>query len=132
MATTNPATGPSTGPASGMTQAPGPGGRKSRLPMRLFLLALALAGMVLGWFWQPLNSFALTGASYAARVGCSCRFVGGRDLSDCRKDFESGMELITLSQDVEARSVTARFPLLATQTATYHEGEGCKLQPWTD
>ena len=92
----------------------------------------ALAGIGLGWFWQPLNSFAVTGASYAARVGCSCRFVGGRDLSDCRKDFEPGMELISLSQDVEARSVTARFPLLATQTATYREGAGCVLQPWTE
>lgn len=98
-------------------------------------LALALAGLgaaTLAWFWQPLNSFAITGASYAARVGCSCRFVGGRSLTDCRKDFEAGMELVTLSEDVEAKSVTARFPLLAAQTATYREGEGCRLQPWQE
>lgn len=126
MATTNPASGS----ASGTTQSSRPDGRKSRWPLRLFLLALALTGIGLGWFWQPLNSFAVTGASYAARVGCSCRFVGGRDLSDCRKDFESGMELVTLSEDTEARSVTARFSLIATQTATYREGAGCVLQPW--
>lgn len=124
MATTNPVPG-------NLSDATPPG-RKTRLPLRLFLLAAALAGIGLGWFWQPLNSFAVTGASYAARVGCSCRFVGGRDLSDCRKDFEPGMELISLSQDVEARSVTARFPLLSTQTATYREGAGCVLQPWTE
>ncbi len=100
--------------------------------MRAALLLAALAVAALAWFWQPLNSFAVTGASYAARVGCSCRFVGGRDLSDCRKDFESGMELITLSADYGEKSVTARFPLLATQTATYREGEGCRLQAWTE
>ena len=128
MATPNPASGSASGPAP----AASPAARKSRLPLRLFLLAAALVTLFVAWFWQPLNSFAQTGASYAARVGCSCRFVGGRDLSDCRKDFESGMELITLSQDAEVKSVTARFPLLATQTAKYSEGEGCKLQPWTE
>jgi hypothetical protein len=31
---------------------------------------------------------------------------------------------------VQARSVTARFPLLASQTATYREGWGCVLEKW--
>ncbi|MDP3906205.1 hypothetical protein [Novosphingobium sp.] len=124
MATSNPATG--------SVAAPSPSGPKSRLLLRLLLLLTVLAAAALAWFWQPLNSFAVTGASYAARVGCSCRFVGGRDLADCRKDFESGMELITLSADYPGKSVTARFPLLATQTATYREGEGCRLQPWAE
>lgn len=124
MATSNPATGPHSSP-----QPPRP---RSRLAGRLALLLGVLAVGLLAWFWRPLNSFAVTGASYAARVGCSCRFVGGRDLSDCRKDFESGMELITLSADYAGKSVTARFPLLATQTATYREGEGCRLQPWIE
>jgi len=42
------------------------------------------------------------------------------------------MGLVTLSEDAEARSVTARFPLLSTQTATYRDGPGCQLQPWND
>lgn len=100
--------------------------------MQLALVLGGLGAATLAWFWQPLNGFAITGASYAARVGCSCRFVGGRSLTDCRKDFEAGMELVTLSEDVEAKSVTARFPLLAAQTATYREGEGCRLQPWQE
>ena len=123
MATSNPATGP--------VPAPQPS-RRPRLAARLVLVLAIGAVAALAWVWRPLNSFAVTGASYAARVGCSCRFVGGRDLTDCRKDFESGMELITLSADYAGKSVTARFPLLATQTATYREGEGCRLQPWTD
>lgn len=96
----------------------------------LWLVLIALVG-ALAWFWQPLGGYARVGTAYGARVACSCRFEGGRSLSDCRKDFEPGMELITLSEDSQAKSVTARFPLLASDTATYREGEGCRLQPWT-
>lgn len=92
-------------------------------------LALGLVALV-AWFWQPIRMNALTATSYGAHVGCSCRFIGGRALGDCRKDFEPGMGLVTLSEDEEARSVTARIPLLASQTATYREGLGCQLEPW--
>ena len=40
------------------------------------------------------------------------------------------MELISLSEDAEAKSVTASFPLLESQTATYREGYGCVLESW--
>jgi len=97
------------------------------VPVAFVLLA---AGGVL--VWPQLHGYAVTGASYGARVACSCRFVGGRTLGDCRKDFEPGMDLITLSEDSATRSVTARFPLLARQTATYREGWGCVLAPWSE
>ncbi len=96
---------------------------------RILLLGLALIAGLLGFFWKPLNGYAETGAAYGARVACSCRFVGGRSLDDCKKDFEPGMELITLSEDALSKSVTARFPLLAKETATYREGPGCQLGP---
>jgi hypothetical protein len=99
-------------------------------PRRWPWAALVAVGLALAWFWAPLNGFAMTGAAYGARVACSCHYVGGRDLADCRKDFEPGMELVMLSADAETRSVTARFPLLARQTATFREGEGCRLEPW--
>lgn len=102
--------------------------RRGRRTLWLVLLVLAAA---LAWFWQPLKGYAQIGTAYGARVACSCRFEGGRSLSDCRKDFEPGMELVTLSEDSAAKSVTARFPLLASDTASYREGEGCRLQPWT-
>lgn len=94
-----------------------------------WVLLLVLAAL-LAWFWAPLNGFAITGASYGARVACSCHYLGGRSLQDCRKDFEPGMELVLLSADEDAKSVTARFPLLASQTATFYEGQGCRLEPW--
>lgn len=97
---------------------------------RVLLLGLVLVAGLIALFWKPLKGYAETGAAYGARVGCSCRFVGGRSLEDCKKDFEPGMELITLSEDAESKSVTARFPLLARETATYRDGPGCQLQPW--
>nr|WP_231735440.1 hypothetical protein [Novosphingobium sp. CCH12-A3] len=97
---------------------------------RALLIALALLLAVLATFWTAIRGYATTGASYGARVACSCRFVGGRELSDCRKDFEPGMELVSLSEDAEAKSVTARFALLFSQTATYRKGPGCVLEPW--
>lgn len=98
---------------------------------RVLLLGLGLVGVLLALFWTPLNGYARTGAAYGARVACSCHYVGGRSLGDCARDFEPGMELVMLSADAEARSVTARFPLLASETATYREGPGCQLEPWS-
>lgn len=99
------------------------------MPRIALIIVLALV-LALAWFWKPLNGYARIGAAYGARVACSCRFEGGRSLGDCRKDFEPGMAAIMLSEDAKAHSVTARFPLLARETAVYREGEGCRLEPW--
>jgi hypothetical protein len=98
--------------------------------LRVLIALLAVLAAVLAWYWSAISGYAVTGASYGARVACSCRYVGGRRLGDCRKDFEPGMGVVSLSEDAAAKSVTARFPLLATQTATYREGWGCVLEPW--
>ena len=95
-------------------------------------LAAIAAVILLAWFWKPLNGYAVAGASYGAKVTCACRQIGGRSLEDCRKDFLPGMALITLSEDAKVKSVTARFPLLSSQTAQYREGEGCVLEKWRD
>lgn len=125
----NPTPSTASASASGNPYTPLP---RRRWPLGwLALCILALAA--LGWFfWVPLHGKAMAGASYGARVACSCRFEGGRPLGDCRKDFEDGMGLVTLSEDATAKSVTASFPLVASQTATYREGWGCVLEPWKD
>lgn len=92
-------------------------------------VVVALAG-TLAWHWPRLSKDAIAGASFGARVGCACRYVEGRPLDQCRSDFEPGMDLVMLSEDSLAKSVTARFPLLATQTATFRPGEGCVLEKW--
>lgn len=103
---------------------------KSRRPLVILaVIGLALAGAA--WYFRaPIAGYTAAGTSYSAHVACSCRYIGGRDLEDCRKDKLAGMELVTLSEDTEAKSVTARFPLLSSDTATYREGYGCVLEPW--
>ena len=109
--------------------APRPGRARQRWLIAL-IVVIALIAAVFAWFWGTINGYAQVGASYGARVACSCRYVGGRTLGDCAKDFEPGMGMISLSEDAKAHSVTARFPLFARQTATYREGWGCQLEPW--
>ena len=91
---------------------------------------LALAALV--WFWRPLHDRAEAGAAFGARIGCSCRFIGGRDLADCKKDFAPGMGAVMLSEDADEKRVTATVPLLASETATFREGQGCVPETWED
>ena len=104
--------------------------------LRLWLwLAIIIAGLgAIAWaVWgDGLRRTGATGTAYAARVACSCRQVAGRSLEDCEKDKLDGMEMISLSEDEEARSVTASVPLMASATARYKEGYGCVLDPWED
>jgi hypothetical protein len=93
------------------------------------LVAALLALAALAWFWGPLSRQAEAGAAYGARVGCSCRYVGGRSLEDCRKDFLPGMGLVSLSEDEAEKSVTGRVFPVASETAIYREGAGCVFKP---
>ncbi len=107
-----------------------PSPRRSRRRVAAWLVLAALA--LLAWFWKPLSLHAVTAASQGARIACSCRYVAGRTLASCRKDLAPGMRMVMLGEDEEAKSVTARFLPLASQTATYRPGSGCMLEPWKD
>lgn len=101
--------------------------RAWRWAIALALLAAALAAVWFSSFGQGLRGDATAGVAYGARVACSCRFVAGRSLEDCAKDKLAGMEMIRLSADEDAKSVTASVPLVATETARLREGYGCVL-----
>jgi hypothetical protein len=106
-------------------------GRSRRRIWPRALLALAVLAGAVGWLYrEPLVGLSTTGAAFGARTACSCRYVAGRAIGDCEKDFEPGMEVVFLSDDPESKSVTARVPLLSSATARYHEGYGCLLEPW--
>ncbi|HEY6816473.1 MAG TPA: hypothetical protein VI168_13110 [Croceibacterium sp.] len=105
-------------------------GRRRRIWPKALLVALVL-GLAVGWFYrEPIAGYTATGAAFGARTACSCRYVAGRPIGDCEKDFEPGMALVFLSDDPETKSVTARVPLLSSATAHYREGYGCLLEPW--
>ena len=101
-------------------------------PVWLTVLGLAVLalGVAANQYREPIAGYADVGTSYAARVACSCRFVAGRSMEDCEKDKLGGMELVSLSDDEDAKSVTASFPLVTANTATYREGYGCVLEQW--
>jgi hypothetical protein len=108
----------------------GRGGPRRRLWSRALLAVVVLAGAAAWAYREPIDGYARTGAAFGARTACSCRYVAGRSLDDCKKDFEPGMEVVFLSDDEAARSVTAYVPLIASETARYSEGPGCLLDPW--
>ena len=105
--------------------------RRSRRRLWPIAILVVLAALLVA-FWPAIAGYARVGSAYGAHVACSCRYAGGRSLEDCKKDFEPGMELVSLSEDRARKSVTASFPLLASATATYREGWGCVLEPWKE
>ena len=97
------------------------------------LVVLVLGAAAVAWYYrEPIAGLSQTGASFGARTACSCRYVAGRDLASCKKDFEPGMEIVFLSDNEEEKAVTARVPLIASQTARFREGYGCVLEPWEE
>lgn len=109
---------------------------RRRLSKRTLLAlgAAALAAVIAFAYREPISGYSAVGAAYGARIGCTCHFVDGRPMSECRDamDMEDGPGLLFLSEDDESRSVTARVPLLAHETAHYRKGWGCVLEPWKD
>lgn len=98
---------------------------------RRVALALIVVGGALGWTYrEPIEGYTAAGAAVGARTACSCRYIAGRSLEDCEKDFEPGMALVFLSDDPENQAVTARVPIIASDTARFHAGYGCLLDPW--
>jgi hypothetical protein len=69
------------------------------------------------------------GVGYGARVACACRYIGNRPIGDCYKDFEPGMEPISLRDDPATKTVTAYVPLLTSRSATFDPVLGCQPEP---
>lgn len=106
-----------------MGMMPSTGGR-----WKWVLLALAvIVAAAIAYLWPSLRAYSQTGAAYSARVVCSCRYIGGRELGDCEKDLEPGMEIVSLSEASDAKRIDATVPLMAAESAEYREGYGCVL-----
>ncbi len=104
-----------------------PAGRIARWKLVLAGVAILVAAVVV-WQFPTWQAQAETGAAYGARVGCSCRYVQGRDIASCATDFEPGMEIVSLTDLPEERGVRASVPLLASRTARFAGPSGCLLE----
>ncbi len=101
----------------------------SRGRLALYAAALFIAVLIalFAFNYSFIKGQLGVGTAYGARVACSCHYIGGRDIGDCEKDFEPGMEVIGLSLNEEKRRVTASVPLLSSATAEFREGWGCVM-----
>lgn len=88
---------------------------------------LLLAGLI--WYFPTAKAQAEAGSAYAARVGCSCRYVQGRAIGSCKRDFEPGMEIVSVEDLPDDRAVRGYVPLLASRTARFAGASGCLLDP---
>lgn len=115
-----------------MAKSPAPARTAPRKRWGLWVLAIIVLSVSAAAFAfrSEINGYGSIASAYSARVACSCRYVAGRSLEDCAKDKLAGMEAVTLVEDDETKSVTARFPLVAEATATYRKGYGCVLEPY--
>jgi hypothetical protein len=92
------------------------------------LFTLAALPAALFFYARSQKPLLEVGVGYGARVACGCRYIGSRSLTDCRKDFEPGMEPIQLSEDVATKTVTASVPLLASRSARFDPVLGCVVE----
>ncbi|GAA5046304.1 hypothetical protein GCM10023208_01610 [Erythrobacter westpacificensis] len=106
-------------------------GDKRGTPWLKLLAVVVLIGGGIAWYYGDIiDGYAKAGTGYAAKTACSCRFIGGREMGQCKDDLMPGMAAIWLSEDDAARSVTASVPLVESTTATYRDGYGCVLERW--
>lgn len=92
--------------------------------MGIGVLVLVLSAGAFGYV-QSVRPQLELGVGYAARVACGCRYAGNRSLTDCRKDFEPGMEPIQLSEDATTKTVKAYVPLIASRSVRYDPVLSC-------
>ena len=100
---------------------------KKRAALYAGALFLFILVMLFAYNYRAIRGQLDVGTAYGARVACSCHYIGGRDIEDCSKDFEPGMEVIGLSLDDERKRVTASALLMETATAEFREGSGCVI-----
>jgi hypothetical protein len=98
----------------------------------LAVVALVLLGIGVGGFAyvRAMTPTLELGVGYAARVACACRYIGNRTLDNCYKDFEPGMEPISLADDPATKTITASVPLIASRAARFDPVLGCQPEAY--
>jgi hypothetical protein len=111
---------------------PQPKGKAPKAPLSLGQKikygAIAVLALLLLWFaysFSDIKAQAKLGVSYASHIACSCRYIEDRPLDACTKDFEPGMEMVSLTDNPETKRVTASVPFLASAIAERRGEFGC-------
>jgi hypothetical protein len=115
-------------PASTASTTPDRPGGRSRWKIWAIAILVALLALIL-WMLPTWKAQAEVGAAYAARIGCSCRYVQDRSLASCQRDFEPGMEMVSVEEVEGARAIRGYVPALASRTAHFAGPSGCLLDP---
>lgn len=91
------------------------------------LLGLAIIVGYVRWF-VPTQQAVEIGAGMLSKQVCSCLFVAGRSVEDCRADQYESMDRIKLEVLQDPPAVRAFVPLLGERIAVWRDGFGCTLQ----
>lgn len=93
---------------------------------------IALAGLILillaaFYFYLFPRLTILNG--FSAKIACSCKYIGGRDLAEIKKNvlYHSLLPYTSVLDDVKNYSVTSSFFGMKPKTAVYKKGAGCIL-----
>ena len=101
---------------------------KARRIFSGLIFALVALALVIFFYIRSQKPLLELGVGYGARVACGCRYIGNRSLTDCKKDFEPGMEAIQLSEDASTKTITASVPLIASRSARFDPVLGCMVE----
>lgn len=90
------------------------------------VLAVVLGiGMIEGE--KQLNAFSVV-ANAAAKTGCTCVFVAGRDLDQCLRDLPQGFDVASVWVDRESKAVHSAIYAVVRGTARFQGSQGCVLE----
>jgi hypothetical protein len=94
-----------------------------------FLLA---SGFIWFFFLGPAIAQARVATGYMAKTICSCLFVDGGALDQCRADAlldrEPALARVGLHVDPVRKRVRASFLPFTSDVGLYEEGYGCRLK----
>lgn len=97
--------------------------------MRAWLIGGAVGVALLGagaFAAREPAQLAYLGTAYAAKVTCSCLFVSGRNLDNCKTDYDPNVAGL-FAWEVGKEDVTVRALGVFSSHARYEEGFGCTL-----
>ena len=94
------------------------------------LAAILVLGLGLAYpLWYEPTRFAVDiGAGMLSKQLCSCVYVAGRGLADCRADQFESMDPIQAELTSDPEGTRAWLPGFGERVAVYRDGLGCTLE----